>query len=393
MTSKKGFVHMKLEEIKRKNLYRTLKKISLVKGMVIEVDGRRAINFSSNDYLGLSQHPAVLKAAKGKMSQVSQCSSRLLSGSSSDIHALEDKLAEHRNVSSALVYPTGYMANIGLLTTLADKDSIIYSDGLNHSSIIDGCRLSGASIKVFRHNDISSLRGTIFADRHLMSKRKIIVTEGVFSMNGNIARLYEICKIAKDSNAVTVLDDAHGDFILGHTKEHSGTADLLGVSHLIDVHVSSLSKALGSFGGYVATSHYVRELLINSSKQFIYTSAIPSHLCRAAMAAISVTTQGLRQKRLSKNINYFMEGLKKLGVATGQFASPIIPIMIGNEVVSTQIARRLLKMGIFVQAIRYPTVRRGRAQLRVSITSEHTIEDLDFAISCLEKVGSKAKFA
>lgn len=392
MTSKKGFVHMKLEEIKRKNLYRKLKKISLVKGMVIEVDGRRAINFSSNDYLGLSQHPAVLKAAKGKMSQVSPCSSRLLSGSSSDIHALEDKLAEHRNVSSALVYPTGYMANIGLLTTLADKDSIVYSDELNHSSIIDGCRLSGASIKVFRHNDISSLRGTIFADRHLMSKRKIIVTEGVFSMNGNIARLYEICKIAKDSNAVTVLDDAHGDFIFGHTKEHSGTADLLGVSHLIDVHVSSLSKALGSFGGYVATSHYVRELLINSSKQFIYTSAIPSHLCRAAMAAISVSTEGLRQKRLSKNINYFMEGLKKLGVATGQFASPIIPIMIGNEVISTQIARRLLKMGIFVQAIRYPTVRRGRAQLRVSITSEHTIEDLDFVISCLEKVRSKSKF-
>jgi glycine C-acetyltransferase len=392
MTSKKGFVHMKLEEIKRKNLYRTLKKISLVKGMVIEVDGRRAINFSSNDYLGLSQHPAVLKAAKGKMSQVSQCSSRLLSGSSSDIHALEDKLAEHRNVNSALVYPTGYMANIGLLTTLADKNSIIYSDELNHSSIIDGCRLSGASIKVYRHNDISSLRGTIFADRHLMSKRKIIVTEGVFSMNGSIARLYEICKIAKDSNAVTVLDDAHGDFILGHTKEHSGTADLLGVSHLIDVHVSSLSKALGTFGGYVATSHYVRELLINSSKQFIYTSAIPSHLCRAAMAAISVTTQGLKQKRLTKNINYFTEGLKKLGVATGKFASPIIPVMIGYEVVSTQIARRLLKMGIFVQAIRYPTVKRGRAQLRVSITSEHTIEDLDFAISCLEKVRSKSKF-
>jgi glycine C-acetyltransferase len=392
MTLKKSFVHMKLGEIKRKNLYRTLKKVSLVKGMVIEVDGLRAINFCSNDYLGLSQHPAVLKAAKGKMSQISQCSSRLLSGSSSDIHALEDKLAEHRNVSSALVYPTGYMANIGLLTTLADKDSIIYSDELNHSSIIDGCRLSGASIKVFRHNDISSLRGTIFADRHLISKRKIVVTEGVFSMNGEIARLCEICKIAKDSNAVTVLDDAHGDFILGHTREHSGTADLLRVSHLIDVHVSSLSKALGCFGGYVATSRYIRELLINSSKQFIYTSAIPSHLCRAAMAAISVTTQGLRQKRLSKNINYFMEGLKKLGIATGQFASPIIPIMIGDEVVSTQIARRLLKMGIFVQAIRYPTVSRGRAQLRVSITSEHTIKDLDFAISCLKKVRRKAKF-
>jgi glycine C-acetyltransferase len=392
MTTNKEFVLVKLEEIRRKNLYRTLKKISLVRDMAIEVDGQRAINFSSNDYLGLSQHPAVLKAAKGRMSQVSQCSSRLLSGSSSDIQALEDKLAKHRKVNSALVYPTGYMANIGLLTTLADKDSIIYSDELNHSSIIDGCRLSGASIKVFRHNDISSLWETIFADRHLMSKRKIIVTEGIFSMNGNIARLREICKIAKDSNAVTVLDDAHGDFILGRTKEHSGTADLLRVSHLIDVHVSSLSKALGSFGGYVATSHYVRELLINNSKQFIYTSAIPSHLCRAAMAAMFVTTQGLRQKRLSKNINYFIECLKKLGLVTGEFASPIVPIMIGNEEVSTQIARSLLKMGIFVQAIRYPTVRKGEAQLRLSITSEHSIEDLDFAVSCLEKVRSKSKF-
>src|ERR687896_1591962 len=392
MTLKKSFAHTKLKEIKRKNLYRKLKKISLVKGMVIEVDGLRAINFSSNDYLGLSQHPAVLMAARGKMSQVSQCSSRLLSGSSSDIHALEDKLAEHRNVSSALVYPTGYMANIGLLTTLADKDSIIYSDELNHSSIIDGCRLSGATIRVFRHNNISSLQEIIASDRNLKSTRKFVVTEGIFSMNGSIARLCEICQLAKNANAMTVLDDSHGDFIFGRTRDYSGTADLLGVSRLIDVHVGSLSKAIGSFGGYVATSRSVRELLINSSKQFIYTSALPSHLCRAAMAAISVTTQGLRQKRLSKNINYFVEGLKKLGVASGKFASPIIPIMIGNEVVSTQIARRLLKMGIFVQAIRYPTVRRGRAQLRVSITSEHTIEDLDFAISCLEKVRGKSKF-
>src|SRR5918997_7208702 len=259
MIAKKKYAMMKLAEIRREKLYRTLKKVSLISDMVIKVDGSRAINFCSNDYLGLSQHPAVLKAAKRRLNQVSQCSSRLLSGSSYDIHKLEDKLAKHRKTSSALVYPTGYMANIGVLTTLADKDSIIYSDELNHSSIIDGCRLSGATIRVFRHNDISSLRGTIFADRHLISKRKIIVTEGVFSMNGEIARLSEICKIAKDSNAVTVLDDAHADFILGHTKEHSGTADLLGVSHLIDVHVSSLSKALGSFGGYVATSHYVRE--------------------------------------------------------------------------------------------------------------------------------------
>src|ERR687890_712117 len=319
MIAKKKYAMMKLAEIRREKLYRTLKKVSLLSDMVIKVDGSRAINFCSNDYLGLSQHPAVLKAAKRRLNQVSQCSSRLLSGSSSDIHELEDKLAKHRKTSSALVYPTGYMANIGVLTTLADKDSIIYSDELNHSSLIDGCRLSGATIRVFRHNSISSLQGIIASDKNLKSTRKIVVTEGVFSMDGSIARLREICQLAKSTHAIIVLDDSHGDFIFGRTKDYSGTEDLLGVSRLIDVHVGSLSKALGSFGGYVATSRSVRELLINSSRQFIYTSAIPSHLCRAAMAAISVTTQGLRQKRLSKNINYFVEGLKKLGVASGKF--------------------------------------------------------------------------
>src|SRR5918993_5531520 len=245
MIAKKKYAMMKLAEIRREKLYRTLKKVSLLSDMVIKVDGSRAINFCSNDYLGLSQHPAVLKAAKRGLNQVSQCSSRLLSGSSFDIHELEDKLAKHRKTSSALVYPTGYMANIGVLTTLADKDSIIYSDELNHSSLIDGCRLSGATIRVFRHNSISNLQEIIASDRNLKS-RKFVITEGIFSMNGSIARLREICQLAKNANAMTVLDDSHGDFIFGRTKDYSGTADLLGVSRLIDVHVGSLSKAIGS---------------------------------------------------------------------------------------------------------------------------------------------------
>jgi glycine C-acetyltransferase len=386
LTTIEKFPQKKLTELRRKNLYRKLKKISLVKGMIIEVDGHRAINFSSNDYLGLSNHPTVLKAAKAGLSQISQCSSRLLSGSSSDIHTLEDKLAAHRNVGSALVFPTGYMANIGVLTALANRNSIIYSDELNHSSIIDGCRLSGALIRVFKHNNISSLQESISADSNLVSKRKLVVTEGVFSMNGDIARLCEICRLAKKANAVTILDDSHGDFIFGHPKEYPGTADLLGVSQLIDVHVSSLSKAIGCFGGYAAMSRSLRELLINSSRQFIYTSAIPSHLCRAAIAAMSVASKGSRQKRLWWNFNYFIECLKRLDPEVGEFASPIIPIMVGDEKLSTKIARLLLKMGIFVQAIRYPTVRRGQAQLRVSITAEHTTEELDFAIFCLEKI-------
>jgi glycine C-acetyltransferase len=283
------------------------------------------------------------------------------------------------------------MANIGVLTTLADKDSIIYSDELNHSSLIDGCRLSGATIRVFGHNSTSSLQEIIASDRNLKSTRKLVVTEGIFSMNGSIARLREICQLAKNANAMTVLDDSHGDFIFGRTKDYSGTADLLGVSRLIDVHICSLSKAIGSFGGYVATSRSVRELLINSSKQFIYTSALPSHLCRAAMAAISIASKGVLQNGLRENINYFVDSLKKLNFAVSQFTSPIIPIMIGDEEVSIKISTGLLKMGVFVQAIRYPTVKRGNAQLRVSITAKHTTEELDFAISCLEKIDKKFK--
>ena len=390
MIAKKKYVMMKLAEIRREKLYRTLKKVSLISDMVIKVDGSRAINFCSNDYLGLSQHPAVLKAAKRRLNQVSQCSSRLLSGSSSDIHALEDKLAKHRKTSSALVYPTGYMANIGVLTTLADKDSIIYSDELNHSSLIDGCRLSGATIRVFRHNSISNLQEIIASDRNLKS-RKFVITEGIFSMNGSIARLCEICQLAKNANAMTVLDDSHGDFIFGRTKDYSGTADLLGVSRLIDVHVGSLSKAIGSFGGYVATSRSVRDLLINSSKQFIYTSALPSHLCQAAMASISIASKGVMQNKLRENVNYFIDSLKKLNLAVGEFTSPIVPIMIGDEEVSIKISTRLLKMGVFAQAIRYPTVKRGYAQLRISITAKHTTEELDFAISCLKKINKKFK--
>jgi glycine C-acetyltransferase len=391
LMTKMKFAREKLVELRRNNLYRKMKKISFVKDMVIEVDGHRAINFSSNDYLGLSQHPIVLKAAKASLGQISQCSSRLLSGSSSDIHTLEERLAAHRRVGSALVYPTGYMANIGVLTTLADRDSIIYSDELNHSSIIDGCRLSGALVRVFKHNNISSLQEIISSDSNLDSKRKLVVTEGVFSMNGDIARLSDICRLAKKAKAIMMLDDSHGDFIFGRPKEYSGTADLLGVSRFIDVHVSSLSKAIGCFGGYAAISYALRELLINSSRQFIYTSAIPSHMCRAATAAISVASKGLRQKRLWRNINYFVKCLRNLDMTAGEFASPIIPIIIGNEELSTRAARQLLKMGIFVQAIRYPTVRRGHAQLRVSITAEHTREDLDFAILCLEKTRRVSK--
>jgi glycine C-acetyltransferase len=391
LITNKNFAKEELLQIRRANLYRALKGISTIKKMDIWIDGTRAINFCSNDYLGLSQNPRVLNVARGHLYQISQCSSRLVSGNSPDIDKLEKRLAKHRRTESALVYTTGYMANLGVLTVLADKNSIIYSDEFNHSSIIDGCRLSGATIRIFGHNNVNELQQLIDTDKKLKSRKKIIITEGIFSMNGDIADLSKICQIAKAVNAITILDDAHGDFILGHSREYSGTPDYLQVSTDIDVHVSSLSKALGCFGGYVAASHHVRELLINKSRQLIYTSAIPSCLCQAAIASISVASKGFLQKRLFKNIEYFAEALRKLGLSTGSPVAPIIPIIVGNEKPCVNISKSLLQKGVFVQAIRYPTVMRGRAQLRVSITALHGRNDLDFALSSIEATARKYK--
>ena len=382
-----NYAREKLAEIRRNNLYRELKRISLINKMKIQVDGKRAINFCSNDYLGLSQNARVLYEAKKKLNQVSQCSSRLVSGNSPDIEMLENKLAKHHETESALVYPTGYMANLGVLSALADKDSIIYSDELNHSSIIDGCRLSGAAVNIFTHNNASSLGKLIESDSE--SKRKIIITEGIFSMNGDIARLSDICLLAKNANALIILDDAHGDFIFGRPKNYSGIADLLRVSRLIDVHVSSLSKAIGCFGGYVATSHSIRELLINKSRQLIYTSALPSHICRATLAAISVASKGNLQEKLLTNIHYFVDALKKLGFLVGESTTQIVPIITGDERTTVKISESLLKMGVFIQAIKYPTVSSGCARLRISLTAEHDRGELDFSLSCLEKIGKR----
>ena len=386
-----NYTKKKLASIRRKGLYRRLKTITTIDKMQIQIDGNRAINFCSNDYLGLSQNPALLRTAKTKLHQISQCSSRLVSGNSPDIQMLEDILANHRKTEGALVYSTGYMANLGVLTAMADQNSVIYSDEFNHSSIIDGCRLSGATIKIFCHNNASDLQRLIDTDKNLSSVRKFIITEGIFSMNGNIANLSEICQLAKDANAITILDDAHGDFILGRSKDYSGTADLLGVSRFIDIHISSLSKAIGCFGGYIAASHYIRELLINKSRQLIYTSALPSHLCRAAATAMSVASTGLLQKKLRRNVEYFVKALRNLGLANGNYSSPIIPILIGDEKTTVSISNFLLKKGVFIQAIRFPTVRKGRAQLRISLTAIHDREELDLALASLDTAGRRYK--
>ncbi len=269
---KTAFVNEQLDFLEKSGLYRRLRTL-VPKGPTAKVDGKEVINLCSNDYLGLSQNEHVVEKTVRALKQVSQCSSRLIAGNHPKIIELEDLLAEHRRKESALVYPTGYAANLGVVMTIADKETTIFSDELNHASVVDACRLSGATITVFRHNDIDHLQKLMRRGQG----RKIVITEGIFSMDGDVGKLSEIQSIADHHDAITIVDDAHGDFIFG--PAFSGMPAKLGVN--FDIHVSSMSKGLGCFGGYVATTMPIRELLINTSRQFIYTSALPVHLCSA----------------------------------------------------------------------------------------------------------------
>ncbi len=372
----------RLDSLEKNDLYRRLRTV-IVNGPTAVVDGKEVIHLCSNDYLGLSQDKQVIKKTiEALQNEVSQCSSRLIAGNHPAIMELEGLLADHRRTESALVYPTGYSANLGVVTAIAGKSSTIFSDELNHASIIDACRLSGATIKVFRHNDASHLDKLI---RQTKDGSKIVITEGIFSMDGDAARLPKICAIAKENDAITIVDDAHGDFIFG--PRFSGVPAKFKTD--VDIHVSSMSKGLGCFGGYVATTEHLRELLINTSRQFIYTSALPSHLCSAAIAAIPLAKKGDLQKKLYRNISYFTNAMKRLGFVIGESSSQIIPIMVGSEKLAVEFSIELLMQGVFAQAIRYPTVRKGSARLRVSLTAMHTQKHLDTAIDVFEKAGRK----
>jgi glycine C-acetyltransferase len=377
---KTEFIKNRLDFLKDSGLYRQLRTV-VPKGPTAIVNGKEVINLCSNDYLGLSTDKHVIDKTITSLQEVSQCSSRLIAGNHPNFIELEDMLASHRRTESALVYPTGYTANLGVLTTIADKSSTIYSDELNHASIVDACRLTNATVVVFRHNDRNHLEELIGQGRG----RKIVITEGIFSMDGDIGKLSEIQTIADRHNAITIIDDAHGDFIFG--PAFSGTQAELGVN--FDIHISSMSKALGCFGGYVATALPIRELLLNTSRQFIYTSALPDHLCSAAITAIPVAKSGHLQKRLRSNVIYFSSALKRLGFEISNPVSQIIPLIVGKETKAVEFSNSLLNEGVFVQAIRYPTVREGRARLRISLTAIHQQEHLDYAAEMFDRVGKK----
>jgi glycine C-acetyltransferase len=388
LASKYDHINDQLHEYREKNIYRE-PLTSEIKGNTFYLGNKKVINLCSNDYLGLSQNNTVLSKIRDSLIQVSPCSSRLVSGNNINIIKLERILAIHRSSENALVYPTGYMANLGVITAISSSEHTIFSDSLNHSSIIDACRLAKSNnIMIFEHNNPDHL------DRLLKNSKakKIIVTEGIFSMDGDMARLDLLTELAKKHDSILIVDDAHSDFVFGNFGNYGGIPEHFGVENDVDIHISSLSKGLGCFGGYVASSNLIRDLLINKSRQFIYTSAIPEHLCVAAITAVSILKKNKNiQKRFFIRIKWFINQLNQLGFNLGTTSSHIIPIIIGDEKVTFNFSKELFKKGIFIQAIRYPTVSLGKARLRISLNMSLQQSQLNYVINCLDKLGRKNK--
>ena len=386
MASKYDHINDQLHEYREKNIYRE-PLTSEIKGNTFYLGNKKVINLCSNDYLGLSQNNRILSKIRDSLIQVSPCSSRLVSGNNINIIKLERILAIHRSSENALVYPTGYMANLGVITAISSSEHTIFSDSLNHSSIIDACRLAKSNnMMIFEHNNPDHLERLLKNSKG----KKIIVTEGIFSMDGDMARLDLLSELAKKHDSILIVDDAHSDFVFGNVGNYGGIPEHFGVENDVDIHISSLSKGLGCFGGYVASSNLIRDLLINKSRQFIYTSAIPEHLCVAAITAVSILKKNKNiQKNFFIRIKWFINQLNQLGFNIGTTSSHIIPIIIGDEKVTFNFSKELFKKGIFIQAIRYPTVSLGKARLRISLNMSIEQSHLNYVINCLDKLGKR----
>ena len=365
---KLNFIDLELDQVKQKNLYRKLR-YGKVQGSHITINNKKLLNLSSNDYLGIP-------IRKNQIKQL-QSSSRSVSGNDESYKKLETKLAKHKSQQNSLVFPTGYMTNLGVISSIAKKGDIIFSDELNHASIIESCKLSDANISVYKHNDMEDLKIKL----KQKGKNKFVITEGVFSMDGDLSHLKQITEIAEKSEVITIVDDAHGDFVIG--KDGKGTPNYFKVSKKIDLYISSLSKGLGSFGGYVASQNNVIDLCINKSKSFIYTSALPSFLIEHTLQRFE-SNREKQKKKLENNTKQLSKGLKEIGFNI-KSKSHIIPIIVGNEKESMKLGEFLNTNGIFVQPIRYPTVPKNQARLRISVTAWLSSEEIEKSLFIFEK--------
>jgi len=383
------FLKEELEDLEKNNLYRKLKWFNGPQAAHVTIDGCECILLASNNYLGLAGHPAVKEAAARAVLSwgTGAGGSRLISGNYCLYQELEEKIADLKKADEAVVFSTGYMANLGAISSLAGRGDVIVSDELNHASIIDGCRLSKADVVIYRHKDMNHLEEVLVGARNY--RRRLIVTDGVFSMDGDLAPLPEIVNLAEKYYALVMVDDAHATGVFG--RWGGGTADHFGLEGRVHIQMGTLSKALASAGGYVAGKGELIDYLRNKARTFIFNTGLPPAALGAALEALAVMRNypEIRSK-LWENAHFLRTGLVRLGYRVLSHESPIIPILIGDELKTMTMAGLLFNKGVFISGIRPPTVPPGTSRLRATVMATHTKEDLARVLEAFSYAGKEA---
>ncbi len=374
-----NFFETELKQISDAGLYRRMRRVEGDQGPTLVIDGREVINFSSNNYLGIANHPRLAAAAKDAIDRYGCGSgaSRLISGNMRLHEELENQLAQFKGTEAALVFNSGFQANTGIISTLTGEGDAIFSDALNHASIIDGCRLSRSKAIVYAHGDLNQLEaGLVQASA---ARRRLIITESVFSMDGDEAPLAEIVKLAEKYDAVVMVDEAHATGVFG--SGGAGMVQKLGLGGRVLVQMGTLGKALGGFGAYIAGSRDLCDLLINRCRSFVFTTALPPAVMAMAIAAVDlVKREPERREALWNNCRNLKDGLRHLGFQVGANDSPIVPLIVGDAGVCMRLSEELLQSGVFAQGIRPPTVPPGTSRLRVTLMATHTDAQIDRAL-------------
>jgi glycine C-acetyltransferase len=383
-----SFLCAELDSLKNQGLYRSLRILDGRQEATSSFDGHRVVNLSSNNYLGLTTHPKLVERAREATGQFGAGSGsvRTIAGTMAIHMELERRLAAFKKTEAVVVFQSGFAANAGTVAAILTKDDVIVSDELNHASIIDGCRLSKAAIKIFPHKDVAAAR-KILQDLPA-SQRKLLITDGVFSMDGDLGALPELCALAEEFGCIMMVDDAHASGVFG--KQGRGTIDHFGVHGHVDIQVGTLSKAVGVLGGYVAGSRTLIEFLYHRARPFLFSTSHPPAVAAACLAALDILENepGIIE-RLWDNTRFFKSGLQSLGFNTGLSQSPITPVIAGEGSLAMKLSDRLFAEGVFAQGIAYPTVARDKARVRTIVTAAHTREQLQFALDAFKKVGKE----
>lgn len=382
------YLQDELDEMKANKTFRDLIPLESKQGSRVDIKGKNVIELSSNNYLGLTNHPRLKKAALEAVEKygVGTGAVRTISGTFTMHNALEEKLADFKHTEASLVFQSGFTTNQGVLSAILSEQDVVISDALNHASIIDGIRLTKADRKIYKHADMDSLEEALKASGDY--RTRLVVTDGVFSMDGDIAPLPDIVDLAEKYNAMVMVDDAHSSGVLG--KNGRGTVNHFGLDGRVHIQVGTLSKAIGVLGGYVASTNTLRDYLIHKGRPFLFSTSHPPAVTAACSAAIDVLLDEPELiVKLWDNTAFFKKGLKALGFDTGKSETPITPVVVGDEAKTHALSDKLFEYGVFAQGIVFPTVPKGTARIRTIVTAEHTEEELQEALDAFEKAGKE----